>query len=76
MGQHEIAYRAGFEPEGQCAEHGCSGQATHRINRKTGQSFWGCSEYPKCKNAISGAEQLRRRNLEPPEEDYAYYHYR
>lgn len=27
----------------------CSGKMTSRMNRSTGQRFWGCNQYPKCK---------------------------
>ena len=46
-------HRPCFDPEGGCS---CGGQAVKRINKRTGEAFWGCSEFPKCRNrSNSGA---------------------
>ncbi|MBU2999603.1 topoisomerase DNA-binding C4 zinc finger domain-containing protein [Roseovarius nubinhibens] len=33
----------------------CGGDMHQRTNRKTGQAFWGCARYPKCR----GTRQIR-----------------
>jgi len=32
-----------------CAKLGCPGIRVERTNRKTGERFLGCSEFPRCK---------------------------
>ena len=35
----------------QCSAPGCSGVERVRVNRTTGEEFYGCSNYPKCKKS-------------------------
>jgi len=33
----------------------CGGEMVKRANRKTGDAFWGCSEFPKCRGTLKAA---------------------
>ncbi|MEM9060377.1 MAG: NERD domain-containing protein [Pseudomonadota bacterium] len=35
--------------EGQASCPKCRGEMVKRVNRKTGDAFWGCSKFPKCR---------------------------
>ena len=36
-----------------------SGELVQRRNKSNGASFWGCSEFPRCKFAIASLDRLR-----------------
>ena len=47
----------------------CDGPMTSRKNSSTGQRFWGCNAYPKCKgtrNTDGEAPRRSRDDDEPP----------
>jgi restriction system protein len=31
----------------------CTSEMIERTNRKTGSTFWGCSQYPRCQGTVS-----------------------
>lgn len=35
------------------------GDVVERLNKKTGQSFYGCSRYPDCRFAVASLDRLR-----------------
>lgn len=48
----------------------CSGPMTSRANKATGQRFWGCNNYPKCKGTRNtDGEFVPRRTVEDEEQD-------
>jgi ssDNA-binding Zn-finger/Zn-ribbon topoisomerase 1 len=48
----------------------CEGPMTSRSNRATGQRFWGCNDYPKCKGTLNtDGEFVPRRSVVPDEPD-------
>lgn len=56
----------------------CGGKMTSRKNAATGQRFWGCNDYPKCKGtrntdgeAPRGYEEREREELSPSERQRA-----
>lgn len=47
----------------------CGGRMISRVQRATGERFWGCADYPKCngtRNTDGEAPSERRREYEPP----------
>jgi ssDNA-binding Zn-finger/Zn-ribbon topoisomerase 1 len=36
------------------------GDLVERLNKKTGQSFYGCNRYPDCKFAVASLDRLQR----------------
>lgn len=42
----------------------CNGKMTSRMNRSTGQRFWGCNDYPRCHGTrdTDGEAPARSRN--------------
>jgi ssDNA-binding Zn-finger/Zn-ribbon topoisomerase 1 len=49
----------------------CDGPMTSRKNSTTGQRFWGCNQYPKCKGTRNTDGDAPRRNIEDVEDDRA-----
>lgn len=50
----------------------CGKKMVERVNSMTGEIFWGCSGWPKCRKSKSKDERLPRRT--PPADD-GYGHY-
>lgn len=43
----------------------CDGPMTSRVNRSTGQRFWGCAAYPKCRGTRNTDGEAPRRHSDP-----------
>jgi ssDNA-binding Zn-finger/Zn-ribbon topoisomerase 1 len=41
------------------------GDVVERLNKKTGQTFYGCSRYPDCRFAVASLDRLRQQGAEP-----------
>ena len=41
------------------------GSVVERQNKKTGQSFYGCSRYPDCRFAVASLDRLQSQSAEP-----------
>lgn len=52
----------------------CGGHAIERVNRGTGEVFWGCSNYPKCRSSVS-AQSRQRGDFFLSDDDYALAFY-
>lgn len=60
-----------FDPDGDCS---CGGHAVKKINNKTKETFWGCSEFPACKNTWNGINTYSTNWLVSEEDELmAYY---
>lgn len=48
----------------------CGGPMVSRANKGTGQRFWGCQDYPKCRGTrdTDGESAAERRGELPPSE--------
>lgn len=47
----------------------CRGPMTSRANRATGQRFWGCNKYPKCKGTRNTDGEVSRPASSRPTND-------
>ncbi len=49
----------------------CGGPMTSRANKATGQRFWGCNAYPKCRGTrnTDGEAKAERRHFRDSETD-------
>ncbi len=45
-------------PDTDCPE--CGGKMVSRSNASTGQKFWGCADYPKCRGTRNTDGEARR----------------
>jgi ssDNA-binding Zn-finger/Zn-ribbon topoisomerase 1 len=41
------------------------GDVVERLNKRTGQTFYGCSRYPDCRFAVASLDRLRQQGAEP-----------
>lgn len=44
----------------QCPNPRCNGFLVERVNKKTGSLFFGCSNFPKCRETKPGEEEDER----------------
>ena len=47
----------------------CGGKMTSRVNRQTGQRFWGCNQFPKCKGTRDTDGDSPKDHLHDEEDD-------
>jgi ssDNA-binding Zn-finger/Zn-ribbon topoisomerase 1 len=50
----------------------CGGPMVSRANHESGQRFWGCREYPKCKGTRNTDGEARRRGSDTDPEPDAF----
>lgn len=63
-----MAIASGFDEDGSCLE--CEdGHAQKRTNRQTLVVFWGCSNFPACRNSAPIGSELQEDDDDGPRYD-------